>query len=942
MDEKSNIEVFIKEVKKGFPVVYHHIYPQTDCRFCEVDDRFVKEFCQKKGIRLYSHQALAIEKILNKEHVCLSTPTSSGKTLCYHIPIIKSLLQNDKAKSLLIYPLKALAQDQKVKLRENLELISPFFNCEIYDGDTLSTKRVKIRKDLPSCIITNPDMLHFSLLPNHSQWEQFFSNLEYIVVDEVHSYKGVFGSHVSWIFRRLNRILEYYGTNPTYIATSATIGNPKEFLKNLFGKDFFVIKESGSFLPERHFVIVNPDEHQSAYQLATKLLIKSVKRGLRTIVFTKARKITELIYNSFSVYVPSLKEKVSSYRSGYLPEERREIEKRLFDGELLGVISTSALELGIDIGNLDVCILVGYPGSMINTFQRSGRVGRGGNPAAIFLIAQQDALDQYYVTNPADFFTRPFEDVILDPNNPFISQMHITCSAYELPLRKDEVADVNDVINSMLGKGRLFESDDGNLLFTTERNPHLRVNIRETGETYTIYEENSNKVLGTIGGGRVFSECHEGAIYLHRAQSYFVSKLDIVKKRVYIREDSGNYYTRPYVSKDTEVLNIDKNKAVAGFEISYGSFKVTERVVGYERKDVINQNLLSREELDLPPYRFETKGFVIKIPDDYIKALEREGFHVMGSLHALEHALIGLMPTLIFCDRSDIGGICYPYHWQIKGAGIFIYDGYEGGIGLSIKGYENIERLLKTTLEHVSKCRCDFGCPSCIHSPKCGSQNHPLDKMGAIYLMKLLLKGQLKEKNSANSAFVVETFHAPEVISSNKKRLIFFDIETKRLASEVGGWKNAHLMGLALAVVYDRAEDRYEYYEEKEVKCLLQKLDKAELVVGYNIFDFDYKVLSPYAGKRLSYPTYDLLKEIYKRTNTRISLKDLAELNLGDKKIADGIQAVQWYREGDMEMLKSYCKKDVGLVVDLFTLLERQGYLLCKLNGKVVKIKLMA
>lgn len=937
----KTIEDIIKEIKKSKALVHHHIYQEKQTDYSGLDDPFIDNFCKKKQIKLYNHQAVAIKKAIEKNHVCLATPTSSGKTLSYHMPILKTLSEDRSAKALFIYPLKALAQDQKLKLRENLELISPFLSCEIYDGDTNQGKRLKIKRDIPSCIITNPDMLHFSLLPSHNQWEFFFSNLKYVVIDEVHAYKGVFGSHVSWIFRRLDRVLKYYDAEPTYITTSATVGNPEEFLKKLLNKDFFVVKESGAYQPERHFFILNPEENHSAYHLATSLLIRCVKKGLRTIVFTKARKVTELIYNFFCNGLPSMKDKVSSYRSGYLPEERREIENRLFNGELLGVISTSALELGLDIGNLDVCILVGYPGSMINTFQRSGRVGRGKNPAAIFMIAQNDALDQFYVNNPSDFFNRGYEEIILDPDNPFIAQKHLACAAFELPLRKDEVLDLEELIFKMVERGKFFESDDGNFFFPVDRRPYMKVNIRDTGDSYAIYDEKTEKLLGTISGARVFSECHEGAIYLHRAQSFFVSKLDIVKKKVYIREDNDRYYTRPYIFKDTEILKIEKSKEVLGFLVEYGNFKVTERVVGYERKDVVNQNVLSREELDLPPYVFETTGFVIRIPDAYLKEVEKKGFHLMGSLHATEHALIGLMPALIFCDRSDIGGICYPYHWQLKGAGIFIYDGYEGGIGLTGKCFDNFEKLLNITLEHVSNCRCDFGCPSCIHSPKCGSQNHPLDKDGSVCLMNHLKNGKYNIDTTDKLLIQPEEDRVSQVLKSNTSNIIFFDLETKRLSKDVGGWHNAHLMGMSVAVIYDSVSNKYEYYEERDVKNLLLKLDSADMVVGYNVIDFDYKVLSAYAGKKLNFNTYDLLKEIFKSTNVRISLKDIAKVNLGDQKLADGVQAVQWYKDGDMEKLKTYCQKDVELVRDLYNLLIKQGFLLCQLNGNTVKIKPM-
>ena len=930
-----------QRLKKFGVSLFHKEIDAQNSEYAALDDPFIIDYCKRRGINLYKHQKIAIEHIFSGKNVCLATPTSSGKTLAYHIPIFKKYFEDKDSKFLLLYPLKALAQDQREKLLKNVEFLTPFLRCEIYDGDTSNYKREKIRKDIPTCLITNPDMLHFGILPSHYVWEDFFANLKYVVFDEVHTYRGVFGSHISWIIRRLKRILNYYDSTPTFIATSATIGNAKTFLKSLFGEDFEIIRENSAETSKKHFFFINPEEAGSVYVIATMLFSYFINSGIRTIVFTKARKITEIIYNSFKKSNPRMSDKVSSYRSGYLPEERREIEKKLFNGELLGVIATSALELGIDIGNLDVCILVGYPGSIINTFQRAGRVGRGKHPAGIFMIMQQDALDQYYMKNPEDFFNKPYEDIIVDPYNRYIAKKHIVCAAYEMPVRIEEVVEYKNILNEAIQEGLIFESQNGETFFTKEKNPHLKVNIRETGDSYTVIEGKSKKIIGTISGPRVFSECHTGAIYLHRGETYHVKKLDLLKKEVLVEEEKGNYFTRPYISKDTEILNVEKEKIEKTYVLLYGKLKVTERVTGYEKKDLTNQNLIGREDLDLPPYTYETFGFIINVPAKIIQTLEKEKFHIMGSLHAVEHAMIGLMPTLVFCDRFDLGGICYPYHPQTGGASIFIYDGYEDGAGLALSGFEKFNKLLENTLFLLEKCECELGCPSCIHSPKCGSQNYPLDKEGAKVLLRTLYKNSEIIDYNYNEIEAIKKKNTVQLVSKTnipEKGIVFFDIETKFLAHEVGGWQNTHLMGISVGVSYDLDQDKFDFYEEKDVNRLIEKLKLANLVVGFNIENFDLIVLSAYHGKKLKLNTFDLFQKIREKVGVKISLLHLAQVNLNSEKLADGKQAVKWFREGEMEKLKLYCQKDVELVVKLFEIYKKQGYLLCEIDKRLVRV----
>jgi DEAD/DEAH box helicase domain-containing protein len=369
--------------------------------------------------------------------------------------------------------------------------------------------------------------------------------------------------------------------------------------------------------------------------------------------------------------------------------------------------------------------------------------------------------------------------------------------------------------------------------------------------------------------------------------------------------------------------------------------KVTERVTGYEKKDLTNQNLIGREDLDLPPYTYETFGFIINVPAKIIQTLEKEKFHIMGSLHAVEHAMIGLMPTLVFCDRFDLGGICYPYHPQTGGASIFIYDGYEGGAGLALSGFEKFNKLLENTLFLLEKCECELGCPSCIHSPKCGSQNYPLDKEGAKVLLRTLYENSEIIDYNYNEIEAIKKKNTVQLVSKTnipEKGIVFFDIETKFLAHEVGGWQNTHLMGISVGVSYDLDQDKFDFYEEKDVNRLIEKLKLANLVVGFNIENFDLIVLSAYHGKKLKLNTFDLFQKIREKVGVKISLLHLAQVNLNSEKLADGKQAVKWFREGEMEKLKLYCQKDVELVVKLFEIYKKQGYLLCEIDKRLVRV----
>ncbi len=940
---------FIQDIKKSPElkdhIIYHKYIPEKKARFSELElgGRFQVSL-EKLGIKkLFSHQAEAISAIRKGKDVVVCTGTSSGKSLIYNVSVIERIIKDPQSTALYIFPLKALAQDQLISFNQLSSNISKHIKADIYDGDTDPDKRKEIKTGKYNVILTNPDMLHFGILPYHGAWKKFFEKLCFVVIDEIHTYRGIFGSHLVQIIRRLRRICNHYGSDPQFILLSATIHNPKEFASKLIQKPVHLIQNDGSPSAGKHFLLIDPDI--SANFLASQLFIKSIRSGFRTIVFTQSRRITELIHIWSSQIAPELRHKISSYRAGFLAEERREIEKRLVSGELFGVISTSALEMGIDVGELDVCILVGYPGTIINTWQRSGRVGRAGRESLLILISGKDALDQYFMKHPEELFERPFESAIIDPDNPHILDAHLECAAAELPLRKEDTKYWGDELEDALIrcelKGRLVKDIDRNLWLSKRRNPHLSVNIRSTGEGFTIFDRITGHAIGTIDGVRALKECHPGAIYLHRAIQYEIQCIDISKKDIIAIETNAQYFTRPLIEKETEIIEVDQTKKINNFVVRKGKLKVTERVIGYEKRRIQGQELLGVYPLELPPNIFETKGVWIEISGKIKENIEKQKLHFMGGIHAIEHAMIGMLPFFALCDRNDVGGISYPYHPQIGKSAVFIYDGYPGGVGICAHGFNIVKDWLTKTLNLIKGCECENGCPSCIHSPKCGSGNKPLDKTASIQILQMLLEYSGKEEKIENSLLTLTGINKRHDLDKNY-RIVVFDLETQKGADEVGGWKNAHLMRVSVAVAYDSLLDRFFVFMENELADLIKLFKMADLVVGFNIKRFDYKVLSAYTDINIltKLPTFDILEDIHKRLGFRLSLNHLAVNTLNTEKAGNGLMALKWFREGDIEKLVRYCKQDVLVTKELFYHGLKKGYLVYKRNNRRFRLLL--
>ena len=939
---------------------HHEMLPARPACLADLDlSPALQRVLRARGIHaLYAHQARALALLRQDHDVVLATPTASGKSLVYNLPALGAVQADPEARALYLFPLKALEQDQRKALERDAAALGtqPAPRVAIYDGDTPPSRRKRLREDPPHVLITTPDMLHLGILPHHASWARFFRGLRLVAVDELHTYRGVFGSHVAQVLRRLLRVARHHGARPRLVCASATVANPGELASHLTGRTFRVVESDGAARPRRHVLLVNP--HGSPYTAASKLFRLAVGAGLRTIAFTKARRVTELMHAWVCQAEPQLASRVSSYRAGFLPEERREIERRLFAGELLGVISTSALELGIDVGGLDVCLLVGYPGSQVATWQRAGRVGRA-REGVVVLVAQPDALDQYLVAHPEFFFQRHFEPAVVDPGNADVLAAHLPCAAAEVPLRPGEPwlaePDVGRAVAALEERGALLRSEAGHALFAARARPHREVSLRAAGTTYAIQLREPGaarpRALGSIGSAHVLAECHPGAIYLHHGRSYRVADLDLDARTVRVEPVDVPYYTRALSEKETEILSRDREREAAGFRLAQGRVRVTTRFTGFERRRVRGQELLGTEPLSLPPTSFETISVWLEIPAALVEGLGADGGSPMGGLHAVEHAALALFPLFALCDRFDVAGISSTRHPQLGGPSIFFYDAHPGGVGLAPTVFDRMEALLEATSSCIAECDCEQGCPACVHSPRCGNGNRPIDKAAALRALAWLLgHAPLPAARAASRVGACDVAVAPRLEPEQPAtppwepdpHVVLFDLETQRSAAEVGGWHNAHLMRLALAVVYDRREARFETYREADVEALVAKLESADLVVGFNVLRFDYRVLRGYVDRDLAaLPTFDLLDAIHRRVGFRLSLGHLGEETLGAPKSGDGLASLRWWREGRLDEIERYCRDDVTLLRDLFEHARSHGHLLFRTRrGERVRLPL--
>ena len=693
---------------------------------------------------LWAHQADTLEAA-RRGHAIVTTGTASGKSLAFNLPVLDTLAADPAARAFYLYPTKALAQDQA---RGLARLGGGWLRQAIYDGDTPREERRAIR-GRANLILTNPDMLHVGVLPNHASWGDALANLAWVVVDEAHVYRGVFGSHVANVLRRLRRLARAYGSEPRFLLTSATIANPGELAERLTGVEVALVDRDGAPRAERRIAMWNPplvDERlgrrASALSEAANLLADLVEREVRTICFLKSRRGVELIQRFARARLEDagrsdLAERIAPYRAGYTPMQRREIERRLSEGELLAVVATDALELGIDVGELDAALCVTFPGTVASLRQMWGRAGRR-RPGLAMYVAGEDALDQFFCRHPAEFLERPVERAILDHESEEIHLAHLTAAAYELPLTPED----EDVFgprweqhaSRLVKQGRLRERG-GRYLPRGEGYPAARIALRSASpDSVAIVEAEGGEVIGTVESARAHSAVHTGAIYLHMGAAYEVEELDLRGRRALVRRFTGDWYTQAKKESETYIEQVRERRETCGVVLSFGIVSVTEQVVAYQKKHVGDHSVLDLLALDLPEQDFVTQALWYELPDPLL----RDEFPLdalQGALHAAEHGQIAVLPLIAMCDRWDIGGLSTAFHHQTGRSTIFIYDGHPGGVGITRAGYERFEGLVGDALRLISECRCQAGCPSCVQSPKCGNLNEPLNKRGAIELL---------------------------------------------------------------------------------------------------------------------------------------------------------------------------------------------------------------
>jgi DEAD/DEAH box helicase domain-containing protein len=740
-------------------------------------------------VPLWSHQARAIDLVRDGRSVVLATPTASGKSLCYQVPAVEAALERG-ATSLMVFPTKALAQDQ---LRTLTGWDLPGVVAATYDGDCTPEERTWVRANA-DILLTNPEMLHHGILPNHGRWATFLHRLELVVVDELHVLRGVFGTHTAQVLRRLRRLSESYGGSPRFVFTSATIGDPARLASALCGLDVQAVTVDGSPSGSRTVVLWNPeaelvgdptatvdappppdaapspgaapsdgvdgdeglddldqieaasgavDRRWSVHAESASAAARLVAAGLRTLVFCRSRRATELVAAEIRHRLPDeLAPAVRSYRAGYLAEERREIEEELFSGRLRCVVATSALELGVDVGGLDAVVLSGYPGTIASFWQQVGRGGRERRPSLAVLIAGQDQLDQWMVRNPHELFGRSPEPAVINPDNPFVYVPHLACAAQEQALsRADE-----DLWPEQLDEGvrRLVLSDrasvrrrkGGRVVVWTGRGlPAPTIGLRSASRGELRIRDTDDQLIGTVEASRAAAVVHPGAVYLHQGRPWTVLELDLDARTAIVEPADGSVYTRTRSETSIRILEQSDTRRVGAATLALGSVEVTTQVVGYQTRSVRTHEVLDRTPLDLPPNDLVTRAVWYTFADDLVAAADVGDRTLPGALHALEHAAIGILPLFTICDRWDVGGVSTAWLSDTGMPTVFIHDAHQGGAGIAELAFDASDRHLAATLDVIRACGCDDGCPSCVQSPKCGNGNEPLAKGGAARLL---------------------------------------------------------------------------------------------------------------------------------------------------------------------------------------------------------------
>ncbi|MDA0748653.1 MAG: DEAD/DEAH box helicase [bacterium] len=760
---------FLNRLRNGYDydgqVVHVEKIPPRDACFSDVDGGLhpvVSEALGKLGVgQLYTHQAEALRALRSGAHVTVVTSTASGKTLCYQIPTLEALLGDSEATALYMFPTKALAQDQARGLQRFGELNEAMqFVMGTYDGDTPPNLRKRLR-DEGRVILTNPDMLHQGVLPNHPRWARFFQNLRYVVLDEVHAYRGVFGSHVGNVIRRLSRICAHYGARPQFVCCSATIANPRELAEALTGRQMTLVDNDGAPRGRRLFAFWNPpflegstSDRRSSNTEARWMLTNLIQARVQTIAFVRARTTAEVIYRycqeDLSRVSPKLAQSIRAYRGGYLPTERREIEQKLFDGELLGVVSTSALELGIDIGGLDAALVVGYPGTIASMWQQAGRAGRKADESMVVFIAQNAPIDQFLMREPGYFFGQSPEHATVDPDNPHVAVGHLRCALRELPVRGEEgevMGPFTGALLEILEEERQVRQIDGRWYYSRSGYPAAEVSLRNISDsTYTIIENTDDgpEVIGTLDEMSAFFQLHTHAIYMHNAQTYFVDKLDVERKIATVSQKGLDYYTQAVDETSIKVNETETESKWRVSEVCFGEVSVTTLVIMFKKVKFEDRDSIGWENLDLPPLPLDTAGCWLVPPADALRCCRELGRVPSEGLKGIANVMAEVVPLFAMCDVTDIGTTI-----DSSNTGrptLFVYDRYPGGIGFSEKVSEMMEEVMAACLMVVSECACEDGCPSCVGAPlppmgdEGGTKGTIPDRETALVLLHALLE----------------------------------------------------------------------------------------------------------------------------------------------------------------------------------------------------------
>jgi DEAD/DEAH box helicase domain-containing protein len=707
----------------------------------------LEAYLARRGMRLYSHQCAAIEAIRAGRTVIMTTATASGKSLAFNLPVFERLAQDTDATALYLYPTKALAHDQRKGIREIEQYTGIDTRCAIYDGDTPRSQRPGIR-ERSRIVLSNPHELH-QILPWHDKWRTFFSHLQFVVIDEAHRYRGVLGSHLACLLRRLLRIAHFHGGTPQCVLSTATVANPGEFASRLCGMPATVIADDGSPRGAKHVLLYNPysegPAEGSTHRETCDLLAECIIHDLQALCFTTSRKHAELValHTREALRTAGCHgAEIAAYRAGYLPETRRELEANLKCGHIRGLVSTNALEVGIDVGSLDAVVIAGYPGSIMATWQQAGRAGRRAGASLAALVAFHNPLDQFFMRHPEALIGRPSEHAIIDCANPYIIAGHLLCAAAEAPLSPADCAcyfgSGSAAIAGALEEQHLLKMSRERWIYAGRGRATGAVSIGSgTGETYRVMCNGTT--METMDRSQAFREAHPGAVFLHQGETYLVEDLDTEARRIRMRKEETDLSTEAQTTIEARILAEHSRRNYGDIGLGFGEVEVVEHTTSY--RTMRYGQMIATNPLDLPPLRFATRALWLTVPEAVCGRLAGDRLHLAGGLHGAEHALIGIMPHHVLCDRRDIGGFSTAWFSFTEQPTILIYDGVEGGIGLSEKGFALFEAIAASALAVVRECPCDVGCPGCIYSPKCGNDNQPLDKQATEVLLEAIVSG---------------------------------------------------------------------------------------------------------------------------------------------------------------------------------------------------------